>query len=112
MRLPDLAWTLQQIYAKGADGFYKGEVAKKLVDGLHAGGGIITLSDLANYDARVRIPVRGTYRGYDIIGMSPSSSGGVTLIQMLNLLEGFDLSSMPRRDARTIHLLAETMRIG
>jgi gamma-glutamyltranspeptidase/glutathione hydrolase len=58
------------------------------------------------------VPVRGTYRGYDIIGMSPSSSGGVTLIQMLNLLEGFDLSSMPRRDAKMIHLLAETMRIG
>jgi gamma-glutamyltranspeptidase/glutathione hydrolase len=56
--------------------------------------------------------VRGTYRGYDIIGMPPSSSGGVTLIQMLNLLEGFDLSAMPRRDPRTIHLLAETMRIG
>jgi gamma-glutamyltranspeptidase/glutathione hydrolase len=112
IKLPDLAWTLEQIYARGANGFYRGEVAKKLVDGLQAGGGIITLSDLANYDARVRMPVRGTYHGYDVIGMPPSSSGGVTLIQMLNLLEGFDLSSMPRRDAKTIHLLAETMRIG
>lgn len=112
MKLPDLAWTFQQIYSKGADGFYKGEVAKKLVDGLQAGGGIITLNDLANYDAKVRAAVRGTYRGYEIVGMPPSSSGGVTVIQMLNLLEGFDLSQMPRRDAKTIHLLAETMRIG
>ena len=112
MKLPDLAWTLEQIYARGADGFYKGDVAKRVVDGLQSGGGIISLSDLANYDARVRTPVRGTYRGYDIIGMPPSSSGGVTLIQMLNLLENFDLPSMPRRDAKTIHLLAETMRVG
>jgi gamma-glutamyltranspeptidase/glutathione hydrolase len=112
MKLPDLAWTLQQIYAGGADGFYKGGVAKKLVDGLRAGGGIITLNDLANYDAKVRTPLRGTYRGFDIAGMPPSSSGGVTLIQMLNLLEGFDLSQMRRRDAATIHLLAETMRVG
>jgi gamma-glutamyltranspeptidase/glutathione hydrolase len=112
IKLPDLAWTLQQIYAKGADGFYKGETAKRLVDGLQAGGGIITLNDLANYDVKVRTPLRGTYRGYEIVGMPPSSSGGVTLIQMLNLLEGFDLSVTPRRDAKTIHLLAETMRIG
>jgi gamma-glutamyltranspeptidase / glutathione hydrolase len=112
MKLPDLAWTLQQIYANGADGFYKGEVARKLTEGLKAGGGIITLDDLANYDAKVRTPVRGTYRGYDIVGMPPSSSGGITLIQMLNLLEGFDLASMPRRDAKTLHLLAETMRVG
>jgi gamma-glutamyltranspeptidase / glutathione hydrolase len=112
MKLPDLAGTLLAIETKGADGFYKGEVAKKLVDGLHAGGGIITLGDLANYEAKVRTPVRGTYRGYEIVGMPPSSSGGVTLIQMLNLLEDFDLSAMPRRDPKTIQLLAETMRIG
>jgi gamma-glutamyltranspeptidase/glutathione hydrolase len=112
MKLPDLAGTLVAIETKGADGFYKGEVAKKLVEGLQAGGGVITLNDLANYDAKVRTPVRGTYRGYEIIGMPPSSSGGVTLIQMLNLLEGFDLGAMPRRDPKTIQLLAETMRIG
>jgi gamma-glutamyltranspeptidase/glutathione hydrolase len=112
MKLPDLANTLLAIETKGADGFYKGGVAKKLVDGLQAGGGIITLNDLANYDAKVRTPVRGTYRGYEVIGMPPSSSGGVTIIQMLNLLEGFDLSTMPRRDPKTIELLAETMRIG
>jgi gamma-glutamyltranspeptidase / glutathione hydrolase len=112
MKLPDLAWTLQQIYNNGADGFYKGEVAKKLVDGIQAGGGIITLNDLAKYRAKVRTPVRGSYRGYDVIGMAPSSSGGITDIQMLNILETYDLSEMRRRDPRAVHLLAEVMRIG
>jgi gamma-glutamyltranspeptidase/glutathione hydrolase len=112
MKLPDLAWTLQQIATHGADGFYKGEIAKKLVAGLQAGGGIITLNDLANYEAKVRTPVRGTYRGYDVIGMPPSSSGGTTIIQMLNVLENYDLSEMKRRDPKVIHLLTESMRIG
>ncbi len=112
MKLPDLAATLQQIYSNGADGFYKGEVAKKLVAGIQAGGGIITAEDLTNYTAEVRPPLRGTYRGYDIIGMPPSSSGGTTIIQILNLLEGYDLASMNRRDPKTIHLLTEAMRIG
>jgi gamma-glutamyltranspeptidase/glutathione hydrolase len=112
MKLPDLAWTLQQIYNNGADGFYKGEVAKKLVDGIQAGGGIITMNDLAKYTAKVRTPVRGSYRGYDVIAMAPSSSGGITDIQMLNILETYDLSEMKRRDLRAVHLLAEVMRIG
>lgn len=112
LRQPDLAWTLQQIHDRGPDGFYKGEVAKKLVNDLHANGGIITLKDLENYDAKIRAPIRGTYRGYDVIGIPPSSSGGTTVIQMLNILEGYDLSAMKRRDASAIHLLAETMRIG
>ena len=109
---PDLAWTLQQIKDRGADGFYKGEVAQKLVRDIQANGGIITLNDLANYEAKVRTPVRGSYRGYDIIGMPPSSSGGTTIIQMLNILEDYRLPQMKRRDASTIHLLAETVRIG
>jgi gamma-glutamyltranspeptidase/glutathione hydrolase len=112
MKLPDLAWTLQQIATNGADGFYKGEVAKRLVAGIQAGGGIITLNDLANYEAKVHTPVRGTYRGYDIVGMPPSSSGGTTVIQILNLLEGYDLAEMKRRDPKVIHLLTEAMRIG
>jgi gamma-glutamyltranspeptidase/glutathione hydrolase len=112
IKLPDLAWTLQQISANGADGFYKGEVAKKLVAGIQAAGGIITMNDLANYDAKVRTPLHGTYRGYDVVGMPPSSSGGTTVIQMLNLLESYDLSEMKRRDPKVIHLLTETMRIG
>src|SRR5215475_3022196 len=112
IKLPDLAWTLQQISANGADGFYKGEVAKRLVAGVQSAGGILTLNDLANYDAKVRTPLRGTYRGYDIVGMPPSSSGGTTVIQILNLLEGYDLSEMKRRDPRVIHLLTEAMRVG
>ncbi len=112
MKLPDLAWTLEQIRDKGADGFYRGDVAKKLVAGVQAGGGIITLKDLESYDAKVRTPVRGTYRGYEIVGMPPPSSGGTTSIQILNVLEGYDLAGMKRRDPTTIHLLTEAMRIG
>ena len=112
LKQPDLAWTLQLIHDQGADAFYKGEIAKKTVDDLQANGGIVTLKDLANYTARIRHPVRGTYRGYEIIGMPPSSSGGTTVIQMLNILEGYDLSETKRRAPSTIHLLAETMRLG
>jgi len=112
LKQPDLAWTLQQIRDRGAEGFYKGDVARKLVTDIQSNGGIITLDELAEYEAKIRTPVRGTYRGYDIIGMPPSSSGGTTIIQMLNILEGFPLPEMKRRDASTIHLLTETMRIG
>jgi gamma-glutamyltranspeptidase / glutathione hydrolase len=112
LRQPDLARTLKLIHDKGPDGFYRGEVAKKLVDDVQANGGIITLKDLASYEAKIRTPLLGTYRGYEIVGMPPSSSGGTTVIQMLNVLEGYDLGSMNRRDASTIHLLAEAMRIS
>ncbi len=70
------------------------------------------MKDLTSYEAKIRTPVRGTYREYEVIGMPPSSSGGTTVIQMLNVLEAFDLGSMKRRDAATIHLLAETMRVA
>jgi gamma-glutamyltranspeptidase/glutathione hydrolase len=112
LQQPDLARTLKLIHDNGPNGFYRGEVAKKLVDDVQANGGIITLKDLASYEAKVRTPLRGTYRGYEIVGMPPSSSGGTTVIQMLNILEAYDLGSMKRRDASTIHLLAETMRLG
>jgi gamma-glutamyltranspeptidase/glutathione hydrolase len=112
LQQPDLARTLLLIRDNGANGFYRGEVAKKLVDDVQANGGIITLKDLASYEAKIRTPVRGTYRGYEVIGMPPSSSGGTTVIQMLNVLEAFDLGSMKRRNAATIHLLAETMRVA
>ena len=112
MMLPDLAWTLEQIRDLGPDGFYKGQVAKRLIEDLGAHGGIMTLEDLANYAAPVRQPIHGTYRGYDIYGMPPASSGGTTVVQMLNLLEHYDLEGWNRRDAQTLHLLAETMKIG
>jgi gamma-glutamyltranspeptidase/glutathione hydrolase len=112
LRQSDLSRTLQLIRDKGPNGFYRGEVASKLAGDVQANGGIITVNDLANYDAKIRTPLHGTYRGYDVVGMPPSSSGGTTVIHMLNILEGYDLGSMKRRDASTIHLLAETMRIG
>lgn len=110
LKQPDLAATLERIAAHGADGFYRGRTAELIVAEMQAGGGIITMEDLASYSARVREPVVGTYRGYDIISMPPPSSGGVTLIQMLNILEGFDLRESGFGAAQTMHLMAESMR--
>src|SRR5262249_19158698 len=112
LRQPDLARTLKLIHDQGPNGFYRGEVAKKLVDDVQANGGIITLKDLANYEAKIRTPLRSTYRGYEIVGMPPSSAGGTTVIQMLNVLEGYDLGSMKRGDASRIHLMTDTMIRG
>ena len=112
MFLPDLAWTLEQVRDQEPDGFYKGEVARRLVEDLQANGGIITLEDLAEYTAPVREPVHATYRGYDVYGMPPPSSGGTTLVQMLNVLERYDFTGSQRRDPATIHLLTEAMRIA
>ena len=112
MVLPDLAWTLGQIRDNGPDGFYKGEVARRLIADLQANGGIMTLNDLANYTAPIREPIHGTYRSYDIYGMPPPSSGGTTLVQALNLLENYDIGTRERRDPQTIHLIAEAMKIG
>ena len=112
MILPDLSWTLEQVRDNGAAGFYRGEVAERLVDDLQANGGIITLDDLAEYTAPVREPIQGTYRGYDVYGMPPPSSGGTTVVQVLNVLENYDLGGGERRYVGTIHLLAEAIRIG
>lgn len=112
MVLPDLAWTLEQIRDHGPDGFYKGDVAERIITDIQANGGIMTLEDLANYTAPIREAIHGTYRGYDIYGMPPPSSGGTTVVQALNILEAYDLGSMERRDTGTIHLITEAMRIG
>jgi gamma-glutamyltranspeptidase / glutathione hydrolase len=106
----DLAKTLKVIAAKGADGFYKGEVAEVLVKEMKAGGGLITAKDLQGYAAKVRKPVHGTYRGHDVYAPPPPSSGGVCLVQMLNVLETFDLKKHGRFSAKTLHLMAEAMR--
>ncbi len=106
----DLARTLERIALDGSDGFYAGETARLLVGEMERGGGIITLEDLARYQARERVPVRGTYRGYDVIAMSPPSSGGIALVEMLNILEGYDLAAMGHNSAEYIHHLAEAMR--
>lgn len=109
---PDLAHTLELIQHQGADGFYRGENAKRLADFMRANGGLITEEDLARYEAVEREPIRGTYRGYEVVSMPPPSSGGVVLVEMLNILEGFDLKSMGHNSALYLHVLTEAMRRG
>jgi gamma-glutamyltranspeptidase/glutathione hydrolase len=109
-RQPDLAHTLELIQNNGADGFYKGENAERLAGFMADIGGIITEEDLLKYEPQEREPIRGTYRGYDIVSMPPPSSGGVALVEMLNILEGFDLADMGHNSADYLHVLTETMR--
>ena len=106
----DLAHTLELIQANGRDGFYKGENAKRLADYMAANGGIITEEDLELYQPVEREPIRGNYRGYEIVSMPPPSSGGVALVQMLNILEGYDLSAMGHNSSAYLHVLTESMR--
>lgn len=108
----DLAASLQQIADQGAKAFYEGEIARKLVADQQAQQGLLTLADLKNYRAVVRAPVRGTYRGYEIVSMPPPSSGGVHLIQMLNLLETWPLGELGPNSAATLHRLAEAMKLA
>jgi gamma-glutamyltranspeptidase/glutathione hydrolase len=107
---PELADTLERIAARGPREFYEGETAKKLAADMAAHGGLITEEDLKGYSAKWRIPVRGTYRGYDIISAPPPSSGGTALIEILNTLEHFDLRSMGALSAAALHVEAESMR--
>jgi gamma-glutamyltranspeptidase / glutathione hydrolase len=108
----DLATTLSAISAQGPRGFYEGPVAEKLVAGIRGAGGIMTTDDLQSYQPVVREPVRGTYRGYDVISMPLPSSGGVVLLEMLNILEGFALSDMKQGSAPALHLMIEAMKRG
>ena len=108
--LGDLAKTLRAIADDGADVFYKGWIADRIADDMKANGGLITKDDLAAYQAKERQPVRGTYRGYEIVSMPPPSSGGVALIEMLNILEPFDLKEKGLLTAPAIHLEIEAMR--
>jgi gamma-glutamyltranspeptidase/glutathione hydrolase len=107
---PDLAATLGRIQTSGKDGFYKGKTADLIADFMAANGGIITREDLAQYAAKEREPIRGTYRGFEVVSMPPPSSGGVVLVQMLNILEGFDLADIGHNSALYLHLLTESMR--
>ncbi|MFQ5739641.1 MAG: gamma-glutamyltransferase [Acidobacteriota bacterium] len=107
---PLLAATLERLRAKGRDGFYRGETARLIAKAMREHGGLITEEDLARYQAKERRPVEGTYRGYEIYSMPPPSSGGVALIEMLNILEGFNLRKTGFGSAQHLHLLAEAMR--
>ncbi|MFT5710300.1 MAG: gamma-glutamyltranspeptidase/glutathione hydrolase [Halioglobus sp.] len=106
----DLAWTLKQISRHGLNGFYSGPVAERIVADMEANGGLITREDLAAYSVVEREAVRGTYHGYEIVSTPPPSSGGVHIIQILNMLEGYDLQTLGHNSAAYIHLLAETMK--
>jgi gamma-glutamyltranspeptidase/glutathione hydrolase len=107
LRQPELAWTLRQISERGTDGFYAGPVADSLVAEMRRGGGIITHEDLRAYRPIWRTPIRGTYRGYTILSMPPSSSGGITMTETLNILETYDRPP-PFGSTQWAHRLAES----
>ncbi len=107
---PELAATLKLISANGRDGFYKGPVADNLVASMQANGGLITHEDLANYEPVWREPIHGNYRGYDVWSMPAPSSGGILLVQMLNMLEPYDLNELGWGSTETVHLMIEAQR--
>jgi gamma-glutamyltranspeptidase / glutathione hydrolase len=106
---PELVHTLERI-AADPDSFYHGDLAKEIAKAIQKGGGIITAQDLANYEVKDREPVHGTYRGYDIYSAPPPSSGGVALVEILNILEKFDLASLGADSAEAMHLAVEAYR--
>ena len=108
--LKDLGKSLRAIATDGPDAFYTGWIADRIAEDMAANGGIITKEDLAAYEAKERAPVKGTFRGYDIASMPPPSSGGVALLEMLNMLEAFDLKAKGFDSADTKHLQIEAMR--
>jgi gamma-glutamyltranspeptidase/glutathione hydrolase len=108
IRLPDLAWVLEQVAEHGAAGFYEGPVAEKLVDGVRAAGGIWTLEDLAGYRVVERDPIRTAFGGYELVTAPPPSSGGIAIAQILNILEPFDVNTL--EPALRTHLVVEAMR--
>ena len=109
-RQPDLSWTLRQIAARGKAGFYRGDVAQRIVAEIEAGDGLITMEDLADYTVVERTPIRGTFRDYEIVSTPPPSSGGLHIIQILNLLEPYDLEGMGHNSAAYLHHLTESMK--
>ncbi|MGZ4858776.1 MAG: gamma-glutamyltransferase, partial [Candidatus Angelobacter sp.] len=110
-RQPELARTLERIAANPkANEFYKGALARELAAEIKRGGGLITAEDLAEYEVKERQPIKGTYRGYEIISAPPPSSGGITIMETLNILEGYNLGKMGNRSADAIHVTAEAFR--
>jgi len=110
LKQPDLARTLERIADKGAREFYGGETAELIVKEMRAGGGLITLEDLRRYQVYRRPPLRGSYRGYEVLTAPPPSAGGVTLLQCLNVLEDLDVSAMGVGSARYVHYVSEALR--
>ncbi|MCH2464745.1 MAG: gamma-glutamyltransferase, partial [Gemmatimonadetes bacterium] len=110
LRQPDLAKTLERIRDWGPEGFYRGETADLIVAEMERGGGIITLQDLAGYEAEWREPISFTYRDHTVVSMPPSSSGGATMAEMANILERYDVGSMTWHGPRMIHLYAEAWK--
>ncbi len=106
----DLAATLAAIAEQGSRGFYEGPVAEKLARAIGNAGGTMTLDDLKSYQAIIRAPVRGSYRGYDIVSMPQPSSGGVVLLETLNILEGFPMREMKQGSAPSLHVMIEAMK--
>ncbi|MCL1037626.1 gamma-glutamyltransferase [Shewanella submarina] len=112
LKQPELAESLKRIAKQGSKGFYEGETAQKLVTAVNQAGGIMSLDDMKNYRAVERTPVSGTYRGRTVLSMPPPSSGGVHIVQMLNILENFPLAESGHNSAETLHLMAETMKLA
>jgi gamma-glutamyltranspeptidase / glutathione hydrolase len=110
LRQPELAATLGRLQKKGPREFYEGKTAQLIAEDMQRNGGLITRQDLRDYVPKERVPLRGSYRGYGIISMPPPSSGGAVLIEMLNILEGFDLSKLHPFSSEYYHLLVEAMR--
>ncbi|MFK7734204.1 MAG: gamma-glutamyltransferase [Pseudomonadales bacterium] len=108
----DLAWTLKQIKKKGRSAFYEGKVAKRFVADMEANDGLITLQDLADYKVHERTPVRGRFLDFEVLSAPPPSSGGVHILQMLNIMENFELRKMGHNSAEYIHHLAESMKFA
>ncbi|WP_249128025.1 gamma-glutamyltransferase [Bradyrhizobium lablabi] len=106
----DLAATLTAVAEQGPRGFYEGPVAEKLAKAVRDSGGIMTADDLKSYQAVIRAPVRGSYRGYDIVAMPLPSSGGTVLVEILNILEGFALADMKQNSAASLHVMIEAMK--
>jgi gamma-glutamyltranspeptidase/glutathione hydrolase len=109
-RQPDLAVTFARLQSAGPNEFYVGQTAKMIVDDVKRHNGLITMADMRGYVAKEREPVRGNYRGYEVISMPPPSSGGAVLIEMLNILEGYDLSKFDSASSERYHLMTEAMR--
>ncbi len=110
LKQPELAHSLSLIAKQGSKGFYQGETAQKLVAAVQGAGGIMTLGDLKKYNAVERKPVTGDYRGYKVVSMPPPSSGGVHIIEMLNILETFPIDKLGHNTASTLHLMTEVMK--